>query len=91
MALLILKHPVQNFDHWYSFFTAAKPVRDRHGCCDGKIWREASDPNSVLILHEFSTEQAAHEFMEDQELHAHMKNAGVAGQVRVEFFDEFKR
>jgi quinol monooxygenase YgiN len=87
-ALLIVKHPVEDFDSWRTGYAAAQPVRDQHGVTADTVHQDPADPNSVTVLHWFPTADQAQAFAADPGLQDAMKNAGVAGPPRVEIVVE---
>lgn len=89
MALLLVKHTVENFDKWLHAFKKIKHISQSYGCTKTCIWRESSYPNSILIMFEFETEKQAHEYMEDDEIVRACQEGNLSRHARIEFFDEF--
>ena len=50
--------------------------------------KASGDPNTVLILNEFPSREAADAFANDPSLPATMSRAGVSGPPRIEFYEE---
>ena len=88
MAVLLLKHPVEDYEKWHRAFEDSGALRDRHGCASARPFREAADPDSVLVLLEFAEESQAHRYLEDPELARQMEDAGVLTMPRIEFFED---
>ncbi len=87
-ALLIVKHPVADFDTWRGGYDNAQPVRDAHGVTAAAIHQDPTDASSVTVLHWFATLDDAQAFAADPGLQEAMKAAGVTGPPRVEIVVE---
>jgi quinol monooxygenase YgiN len=55
------------------------------------VYQSKGDPNSVLVLHTFSTMEQAEAFVANPELKSAMQRAGVEGEPRIEIFEEAKK
>ena len=88
MATIVVKHPVADYGSWRAVYDSdGAAVRDVHGCTAERVLRDANDPATILVLHEFPTLDAARSFAGDPNLKAAMDRAGVAGPPRIEFYD----
>jgi quinol monooxygenase YgiN len=83
-ALIIVKHPVADFDTWRGGYDDAQPVRDAHGVTDAQVHQDPADPNSVTVLHWFASVDDAEAFASDPGLQDAMKAAGVTAPPRIE-------
>jgi hypothetical protein len=83
-VLMVVKHPVKDFDAWRIVYSEAQPIRDRHGVTDAAVFRDADDPNEVTGLHWFSSVDSARAFADDPDLRDAMARAGVSGPPRIE-------
>ena len=54
------------------------------------VYQAKGDPNNVLVLHRFATMQAAETFFANPQLLDALRQAGVEGQPRIEFYEEAK-
>jgi quinol monooxygenase YgiN len=88
MALLTVRHVVQDYTRWRAVYDDAEPIRARHGCTARRVLRTPGDPNDLLVIHEFPTAAQAAAFADDPDLKAAMHRAGVAGSPRTEIYDE---
>lgn len=86
--LMIVQHPVKDYDAWRVEYDRAQPIRDKHGATNAGIFRNTDDPNDVTGLHWFSSVDEAHAFADDPDLKEAMARAGVSGQVRIEVSEE---
>ena len=87
-ALIIVKHPVADFDAWRGGYDKAQPVRDAHGVTDAQVHQDPADPNSVTVLHWFPSLGQAEAFAGDPGLKDAMSRAGVSGPPRIEIVVE---
>ena len=46
-VLMIVQHPVKDFDAWRIEYDKAQPIRDRHGVTDAAVFRNADDPTRL--------------------------------------------
>jgi len=88
MATMVIRHPVVDYGSWRAVYDEVAPLRDRHGCTAERVLRDADDPETVLVLHDFPTLDGARSFAADPGLKAAMQRAGVAGPPRTEFYAE---
>ena len=83
-VLMVVQHPVNDYEAWRIEYDKAQPIRDRHGVTDATVFRNADDPNEITGLHWFPSVDAAHAFAADPELREAMARAGVSGPPRIE-------
>lgn len=83
-VLMVVQHPVKDYDAWRIEYDKAQPIRDRHGVTDATVFRNADDPNELTGLHWFSSVDEAHAFANDPDLKDAMAKGGVIGPPRIE-------
>ena len=83
-VLMVVQHPVKDFDAWRIEYDRAQPIRDKHGVTDATVFRNADDPNEITGLHWFPSVDEAHAFADDPDLRDAMARAGVSGPPRIE-------
>ncbi len=83
-VLMVVQHPVKDFDAWRIEYDRAQPIRDKHGVTDATVLRNADDPNEITGLHWFPSVDQAHAFADDPDLRDAMARAGVSGPPRIE-------
>lgn len=88
MAKVIVQHRVADYDRWYPVFTEHEAVRRQYGATGHSLNREATDPNSLVIVNEFATLDSARAFTQDPSLPAAMERSGVDGRPQVWIVDE---
>lgn len=88
MATAIVQHHVEDYDRWYPVFKEHGEVRRAHGGTGHSIFRATDDPNTLVIVNEFSTVEGARAFAADPSLPSVMQRAGVDGAPQVWICDE---
>ncbi len=77
MALVIVRHKVQDFARWKSAFEAHVPARATAGLSNAGLYRSVDDSSEVVILLDTADIGKAMQFISSAELKEVMKNAGV--------------
>ena len=90
MPYLLLRHKVTDYEKWKSAFDAHCVTRQANGSRGGQLFRNASDPNEVVMLFEWDLEQAR-QFSQSEELRAKMQEAGVLGPPDFYFLEEIEQ
>ncbi|MFQ5556438.1 MAG: cyclase [Acidimicrobiales bacterium] len=85
MALMIIQHPVADYNTWRIAYNAAETIRARHGCTGERVLRACDDNTQLTILHEFPTTEAAQSFAADPDLPKAMEAGGVQGPPDIAF------
>lgn len=88
MTKVIVQHQVADYDRWYPVFTEHEAIRRQHGATGHSINREATNPDSVVIVNDFATLEGARAFSQDPSLPAAMAQGGVAGPPQVWIVEE---
>jgi hypothetical protein len=88
MATMVIRHSITDYDRWRQVYDQSDPLRIQHGFTGGRIFRDAGDASTLLIVQEFESLGQAQSFASDPGLKAAMERAGVAGPPRIEFYDE---
>ena len=83
-ALLIVRHPVNEYAAWRSAYETVQPLRDAHGVTAATVLHDPENKNDVTVLHWFPSTEQAEAFAADPELKAAMNRAGVTAAPRVE-------
>jgi heme-degrading monooxygenase HmoA len=88
MPYLLIRHKVEDYAKW-------KPVYDQHGTTrkasgsqGSQLFRNANDPNELVILFEWDDLEKARRFVQSEDLRRAMQRAGVADQPDIYFLEE---
>lgn len=70
-------------EKWRSVFDKHKPLRDNAGIKNTHVYRNADDPEEVMVCGETSDVAKAREALAGEKLKAAMKEAGVVGPPKI--------
>ena len=68
---------IQDYARFRSGFASFEPVRERAGLTNAKIYRNAEDPNDLLVCFDISDIAKSRELMESEKLRQGLADAGV--------------
>jgi quinol monooxygenase YgiN len=91
MAKVIVQHHVSDYDRWYPVFTDHGAIRREHGATGHAIHRGVEDPNTIVVVNEFSSLDGARAFLSDPSLKEAMSRAGVDSEPQVWVVEEAER
>jgi heme-degrading monooxygenase HmoA len=83
MTYLFERHKVRDFDWWRGCSTPTL----RAGCRGARIFRNAEDPQEVVVLFEWDSLESARRRIESATLSRKFEKAGVSGGIgQTEFY-----
>ena len=88
MATTVVLHRVKDYQAWRKVYDEVGPLQREGGVIAESVYQAKGDPNNVLVLHRFSTMQAAEAFFANPQLLDALQQAGVEGHPRIEFYEE---
>lgn len=88
MPYLIVRHEVEDYDHWKTAFDDHASVREEHGSLGGFVGRAAADPDVVTAVLEWDSLDHARDFADSDTLRDAMRDAGVVGDPDVTLLDD---
>ena len=88
MAHMIIRHRVDDFDRWKTAYEDHRSARLASGIRDLHLWRNADDPNEVIVLFEASDVGQARDFAGSTDLREKMQAAGVRGVPDIVFLSD---
>jgi len=91
MAILLVRHKVADYDQWRSFYDRDGEMRRAAGCTGTHLFRNANDPNEIIINLQWDSVENAEKFLADPAVHQVMQQAGVIGQPDIWFLDDAGR
>jgi hypothetical protein len=86
MALLVIRHDVQDYDRFRAVYDSMSEAQRHWGVTAESVHQLVDAPNTVLIQHHFATVAQAQGFLTNRELGAAMQRAGVEGTPQVEIY-----
>ena len=91
MPYILVRHKVTDYAKWKSIFDGHGTTRKAGGSKGTHLFRNADDPNEVVILMEWDELGKARQFTGSDELRQAMEQAGVADRPDIYFLDEVER
>ena len=88
MPYLLVRHKVTDYEKWKSAFDAHSVTRQANGSRGGQLFRNASDPNEVIMLLEWDVLETARQFVQSEELREVMQQAGVIDDPTIYFLKD---
>ena len=73
MPQLLVRHKVADYRKWKSVFDDHKVVQREAGLKGGRLFRNANDPNEILVLFETNDQNETQQFAESDDLKQTMK------------------
>ena len=91
MPSLLIRHHVEDYDSWKAVFDEHELTRRANGSQGGRLFRDASDPNEVLLLLEWDDLERARLFADSDDLREAMARSGVTDQPDIWFLEDVDR
>ena len=91
MATMFARHKVNDYGNWKRAYDEFESVRKEKGVTGASVHRDASDPDIVMVTHQFNDMNAAMAFAGSQELKSAMTDAGVAGPPDIWFTEDVEQ
>jgi heme-degrading monooxygenase HmoA len=88
---LLVRSKVEDYTKWWSVFDEMGANRKALGSKGGYIFRNADDPNEVVVLLEFKELDSARQFTQSANLREAMKRAGVSDKPDIYLLNEVDR
>ena len=79
MVTMFAKHKVGDYGQWKRVYDEVQPLRKENGVTGASVYRDPSDPNLIIITHQFKDLNAATSFANSEDLKSAMAKAGVIG------------
>lgn len=87
-ALMIVRHPVNDYAAWRSVYEDVQPLRDAHGVTEATVLRDPENKNDLTVLHWFPSTAQATAFASSADLKSAMQRAGVNGAPSIAIVEE---
>ena len=83
MPTLAVQITVGDYAKWRPVFDKHKSLRDKAGMMNTRVYRDADNPNQVIIWSEPADVAKAREALSGPEIKSAMQEAGVVGPPKV--------
>ena len=88
MPYLLVRHKVADYEQWKAVFDAHSVTRQANGSRGGQLFRNASDPNELVVLFEWDVLERARQFAQSEDWRAVMQRAGVVDHPTIYFLKD---
>jgi hypothetical protein len=82
---LTLHFKVKDFNAWRTGYNGSEKGRVSAGITNGRVFRNADDPNEVVVLQDVSDVVKARTWLGSEDLKAAMQKSGVIGSPSIRF------
>ena len=91
MPYILVRHKVEDYAKWKPLFDEDGVNRKAEGSRGSQLFRNADNPNEVIVLLEWDDLGKAKQFAQSPRLREVMEQAGVADHPDIYFLDEVER
>ncbi len=88
MPYLLVRQKVTDYEKWKSAFDAHSLTRQANGSRGGQLFRNASDPNELIVLLEWDVLERARQFAQSEEWHEVLQRAGGVDHPTISFLKD---
>jgi heme-degrading monooxygenase HmoA len=88
---LLIRHHVADYLAWKAVFDEHEPARRANGSQGSRLFRNAADPNEILLLLEWDDLERARLFADSDDLREAMTRAGVTDRPDIWFLEDVER
>jgi quinol monooxygenase YgiN len=89
MTTMFVRHSVADYSAWKQVYdTEGRQAQQANGVLEESVYRDADDPNFVIVTHKFEDIDAARRFANLDGLKEAMQHAGVKGSPTFWFGEE---
>jgi quinol monooxygenase YgiN len=90
MATMFVRHQVNDYANWKRVYDGIASVRKEKGVTGASVYRDANDPNTIVVTHQFKDLNAAMAFAHSEDLKSAMAKAGVNGAPEFWFTEDIE-
>ncbi|MDZ7291747.1 MAG: antibiotic biosynthesis monooxygenase [candidate division KSB1 bacterium] len=90
MATMFVRHKVNDYANWKRAYDEFAPVRKAKGVTAASVHRDANDPNTIIVTHQFRDIGIARAFVNSEDLKSAMMKAGVSGPPEFWFGEDLE-
>jgi heme-degrading monooxygenase HmoA len=91
MPYLLIRHKVADYEMWKPGFDADSVNRQANGSQGGQLFRNASDPNEMVVLLKWDDLEKARQFTQSDDLREVMQRLGVIDHPDIYFLEEVEQ
>jgi heme-degrading monooxygenase HmoA len=87
MSYVLVIHKVEDYDKWKPVYDEDGAIRKAKGSKGAFVFRNADDPNQLVVLTQWEDIESAKNFAEADDLRITMQKAGVKGRPEVHYLE----
>ena len=91
MPYMLVRHKVENYAKWKPAYDEHAATRKDSGSKKAHLFRNADNPNEIVILFEWDNLDNARKFAQSEDLKKKMQQAGVSEKPDIYFLEEIER
>lgn len=88
---ILVRHKVEDYARWKPLFDQHGTTRQASGSRGGRLFRNADNPNELVVLLDWDDLEKARQFSQSEDLRETMQRAVVADQPDIYFLEEVER
>ena len=91
MTYLLVRHKDKDCEKWKKVSDEHSATRKTSGSKGGRLFRNADNPNEMVVIFEWDNLEKAKKFAQSEDLKKTMQQAGVIDKPDVYFLEEIER
>jgi len=91
LTFVLVIHRVEDYFKWKLIYDEDGATRKAKGSKGSSVFRNANDPNHIIVMSEWENLEKAKNFAESEDLINAMQKAGVVGRPAVFYLEEIER
>ena len=91
MPYMLVRHKIQDYAKWKPVFDEHGSTRKTSGSKGGHLFRNADNPNELILLFEWDDLKKARQFVQSEDLRKAMERAGVSDKPDIFFLEEIEK
>lgn len=91
MLAMLIRHTVVDYRAWKPVFDEDEVTRRANGCEREHLFRNADDPNELVLLLEWDDLERARLYADSDDLRLALRRSGVIGDAEIEFLEDVER
>ena len=91
MPYVLVRHKVEDYEKWRPVYDEHGATRKASGCQGTHVFRNAENPNEIVILLEWDELENARQLIQSEDLREAMQRSGVADEPDIYFLDDAGR
>jgi quinol monooxygenase YgiN len=91
MLAMLIRHKVADERAWQPVFDENRMTRRANGCQQEHVFRNADDPNELVVLLEWDDLERARLYADSDDLRLALMRSGVIGEAEIGFLEDVGR